>query len=111
MQVSLDWLNEYVDITGLSAEEIAHGLTMSGLECEGIDKIGANLKQNGIRAEITGRAKHYYSIYNKMNRLNVAFHNLYDITAVRVIVDTEKECYEVLGVIHSQFKLNHLCSF
>ena len=40
----------------------------------------------------------------KMERLNVAFHDLYDITAVRVIVDTEKECYEVLGLIHSQFK-------
>ena len=39
-----------------------------------------------------------------MRRLNVAFHDLYDITAVRVIVDTEKECYEVLGLIHSQFK-------
>jgi len=39
-----------------------------------------------------------------MERLNVQFHDLYDITAVRVIVDTEKECYEVLGLIHSQFK-------
>lgn len=39
-----------------------------------------------------------------MKRLNIAFHDLYDITAVRVIVDTEKECYEVLGLIHSQFK-------
>jgi len=41
MQISLEWLNEYVDITGLSAEEIAHGLTMSGLEVEDIEKIGA----------------------------------------------------------------------
>ena len=39
-----------------------------------------------------------------MNRLNVGFHDLYDITAVRVIVDSEKECYEVLGLIHSRFK-------
>ena len=69
-----------------------------------IDKIKQDVKKCGIKAEITGRAKHYYSIYNKMRRLNVQFHNLYDITAVRVIVDTEKECYEVLGLIHSQFK-------
>ena len=69
-----------------------------------IDKISKDVKASGINAEITGRAKHYYSIYNKMKRLNVAFHDLYDITAVRVIVDTEKECYEVLGLIHSQFK-------
>ena len=59
-----------------------------------IDKISKDVKASGINAQITGRAKHYYSIYN----------DLYDITAVRVIVDTEKECYEVLGLIHSQFK-------
>ncbi len=69
-----------------------------------IEKISQDVKSSGINAKITGRAKHYYSIYKKMSRLNVAFHDLYDITAVRVIVDTEKECYEVLGLIHSQFK-------
>lgn len=69
-----------------------------------IDSITKDVKASGINATITGRAKHYYSIYKKMNRLNVAFHDLYDITAVRVIVDTEKECYEVLGLIHSRFK-------
>lgn len=69
-----------------------------------IEKISADVKASGINAKITGRAKHYYSIYKKMERLNVAFHDLYDITAVRVIVNTEKECYEVLGLIHSQFK-------
>lgn len=66
--------------------------------------ISINLKQNKIEAEITGRAKHYYSIYKKMKRLNIAFHDLYDITAVRIIVNTVRECYEVLGVIHSHFK-------
>lgn len=69
-----------------------------------IDKIASDVKKAGINAQITGRAKHYYSIYSKMKRLNIAFHDLYDITAVRVIVDSEKECYEVLGLIHSQFK-------
>ena len=69
-----------------------------------IENISKNLKNNGIEAIIQGRAKHYYSIYNKMKRLNLAFHDLYDITAVRVIVKTVKECYEVLGIIHSQFK-------
>lgn len=69
-----------------------------------IDKISQDVKKSGINASITGRAKHYYSIYSKMNRLNIAFHDLYDITAVRVIVDTTSECYEVLGLIHSQFK-------
>lgn len=69
-----------------------------------IEKITKDVKSSGINAKISGRAKHYYSIYKKMTRLNVAFHDLYDITAVRVIVDSEKECYEVLGLIHSQFK-------
>ncbi len=69
-----------------------------------IEKISKDVKAAGINAQITGRAKHYYSIYCKMKRQNIAFHDLYDITAVRVIVDTEKECYEVLGLIHSQFK-------
>jgi len=69
-----------------------------------IETISINLKQNKIDAEITGRAKHYYSIYKKMKRLNIAFHDLYDITAVRIIVNSERECYEVLGVIHSHFK-------
>ncbi len=69
-----------------------------------IDKISKDVQKNGINAQITGRAKHYYSIYAKMKRQNIAFNDLYDITAVRVIVDTVKECYEVLGLIHSQFK-------
>lgn len=69
-----------------------------------IEKIAQDVKKSGINAQITGRAKHYYSIYSKMERLNIAFHDLYDVTAVRVIVDSEKECYEVLGIIHSQFK-------
>ena len=69
-----------------------------------ISTIKKEVKASGINATITGRAKHYYSIYKKMERLNVQFHDLYDITAVRVIVDSEKECYEVLGLIHSRFK-------
>ncbi|MCM1339949.1 MAG: bifunctional (p)ppGpp synthetase/guanosine-3',5'-bis(diphosphate) 3'-pyrophosphohydrolase [Muribaculaceae bacterium] len=69
-----------------------------------IDKISNDVSRNGINAQITGRAKHYYSIYAKMKRQNIKFNDLYDITAVRVIVDSVRECYEVLGLIHSQFK-------
>jgi len=69
-----------------------------------IEEIEESLKKNEINAEITGRAKHYYSIYKKMQRLHAAFNDLYDITAVRVIVETERQCYEVLGIIHSLFK-------
>lgn len=63
-----------------------------------------HLEENGLKAIIYGRAKHYYSIYNKMRRLNVSFDQLYDIVAIRVIVEDEKDCYNALGIIHSQFK-------
>ena len=63
-----------------------------------------HLEENNVKAKIYGRAKHYYSIYNKLKRLNVSFDQLYDITAIRVIVEDEKDCYNALGIIHSQFK-------
>lgn len=69
-----------------------------------IEKIENNLKNMRVDAVITGRAKSYYSIYAKMRREQKSYQDLYDITAVRVIVDTEKECYEVLGLVHSAFK-------
>lgn len=69
-----------------------------------IEVIKKQLKENGIDAVVYGRAKHYYSIYNKLERLNVSFDQLYDITAIRVIVEDVRTCYNVLGLIHSQFK-------
>lgn len=101
--LSLRYLHpdKYYEIAQLVSQKKAEReLTVNLL----IEQISKDVKKSGINAQITGRAKHYYSIYSKMERLNVAFHDLYDITAVRVIVDTEKECYEVLGLIHSQFK-------
>lgn len=101
--LSLRYLHpdKYYEIAQLVSQKRAEReLTVNLL----IEKISQDVKQSGINASITGRAKHYYSIYSKMKRLNIAFHDLYDITAVRVIVDNEKECYEVLGLIHSQFK-------
>ncbi len=101
--LSLRYLDpdKYYEIVQLVAQTKAdRELTVNML----IDKISQDVKKNGINAQITGRAKHYYSIYAKMKRQNIAFDDLYDITAVRVIVDTVRECYEVLGLIHSQFK-------
>lgn len=101
--LSLRYLHpdKYYEIAQLVSQKKAEReLTVNLL----IEKIAQDVKKSGINAQITGRAKHYYSIYSKMERLNIAFHDLYDITAVRVIVDNEKECYEVLGIIHSQFK-------
>ena len=101
--LSLRYINpeKYFEIAQLVAQKkIERENTVKLL----IDEISESLKRNEIKAEITGRAKHYYSIYKKMQRLNVAFNDLYDITAVRVIVDSERQCYEVLGIIHSLFK-------
>ncbi len=69
-----------------------------------IDEVSVILNQNNIKAKIYGRAKHYYSIYNKMKKLNITFEQLYDMSAIRVIVDEEKDCYGVLGLIHAKFK-------
>ena len=54
----------------------------------------------GLVAEITGRPKHIYSIWRKMRRKNVDFHEIFDVQAVRVLVDTTAECYLVLGIVH-----------
>jgi GTP pyrophosphokinase len=58
------------------------------------------LQQAGIRAEVAGRPKHIYSIINKMRRKQLDFEQLYDVRAVRVLVDDIKDCYAVLGLVH-----------
>ena len=101
--LSLRYLNpeKYYEIAKLISETKAmRDSTVNSL----IEQIKKELEKNKIKATIKGRAKHYYSIYNKMQRLNVSFDQLYDITAVRVIVDNERECYQVLGIIHQLFK-------
>jgi GTP diphosphokinase / guanosine-3',5'-bis(diphosphate) 3'-diphosphatase len=58
----------------------------------------------GIDAEISGRAKHFYSIYSKMTKKGREFNEIYDLTAMRVIVGSVKDCYGAVGVIHSLWK-------
>lgn len=101
--LSLRYLNpeKYFEIAQLVAlKKAERDATIQVL----VEKITQLLKQHKIKAAISGRSKHYYSIYSKMKRQNIAFHELYDISAVRVIVNSVNECYEVLGIIHSQFK-------
>jgi GTP pyrophosphokinase len=62
------------------------------------------LRDQGILAEIKGRPKHIYSIYHKMRRKNVPFARIYDVEGLRVVVDTEPECYQVLGIAHRLWK-------
>ncbi|MBV8446291.1 MAG: bifunctional (p)ppGpp synthetase/guanosine-3',5'-bis(diphosphate) 3'-pyrophosphohydrolase, partial [Candidatus Dormibacteraeota bacterium] len=58
----------------------------------------------GMHAEISGRTKHVYSIYEKMERGQKAFEEIYDVIAIRVLVDSIKDCYGALGVVHSLWK-------
>ena len=62
------------------------------------------LKKVGIEAEISGRAKHFYSIYTKMTKKGREFNEIYDLTAMRVIVDSVKDYYGAIGIIHSIWK-------
>ncbi len=66
--------------------------------------VARELDALGIDAEISGRAKHFYSIYSKMTRKGREFNEIYDLTAMRVIVDSVKDCYGAVGVIHSLWK-------
>ncbi|MBE3581187.1 MAG: bifunctional (p)ppGpp synthetase/guanosine-3',5'-bis(diphosphate) 3'-pyrophosphohydrolase [Thermoanaerobacteraceae bacterium] len=62
------------------------------------------LQESGIEADIQGRPKHFYSIYNKMKKDQKELSEIYDLIALRVIVDTVKDCYAVLGIIHALWK-------
>jgi guanosine-3',5'-bis(diphosphate) 3'-pyrophosphohydrolase len=66
--------------------------------------LSEELEQVGIEAEISGRAKHFYSIYTKMAKKGREFNEIFDLTAMRVIVDSVKDCYGAIGVIHSIWK-------
>jgi GTP diphosphokinase / guanosine-3',5'-bis(diphosphate) 3'-diphosphatase len=68
------------------------------------DYLSQELKDVGISVEISGRAKHFYSIYSKMTRKGREFNEIYDLTAMRVIVNSVKDCYGAVGVIHSLWK-------
>jgi GTP diphosphokinase / guanosine-3',5'-bis(diphosphate) 3'-diphosphatase len=92
---------KYQEIKGLVAqqrEERERYVSEAG------DYLHDELAQVGIEAEIAGRAKHFYSIYSKMTKKGREFNEIYDLTAMRVIVDSVKDCYGTVGVIHSLWK-------
>ncbi|MDR3085132.1 MAG: bifunctional (p)ppGpp synthetase/guanosine-3',5'-bis(diphosphate) 3'-pyrophosphohydrolase [Christensenellaceae bacterium] len=69
-----------------------------------IKKLGEAFGQAGIKAEISGRPKHLYSIYKKMQSRGLAFNQVYDLIAVRVLVDTKEDCYSALGIVHTLWR-------
>ncbi len=68
-----------------------------------LDAIRIRLNEAGIKAFLDGRPKHFYSIHKKMIAQNKALNQIYDLLAIRVIVDTVQECYTVLGIIHEMY--------
>ena len=68
-----------------------------------MEQIKQSVKKQHIEAEITGRAKHLYSIYRKMKRDNITLDQVYDLFALRVIVNSIKDCYAVLGIVHELY--------
>ena len=69
-----------------------------------VEEINGILKESNIHGEVFGRPKHFYSIYKKMKEKHKSLEQIYDLTAVRVIVGTVDECYEVFGKIHKKWK-------
>ncbi|HUB73060.1 MAG TPA: bifunctional (p)ppGpp synthetase/guanosine-3',5'-bis(diphosphate) 3'-pyrophosphohydrolase [Solirubrobacteraceae bacterium] len=92
---------KYQEIKGLVAqqrEERERYVSEAG------EYLRGELADVGIEAQIAGRAKHFYSIYSKMTKKGREFNEIYDLTAMRVIVDSVKDCYGAVGVIHSLWK-------
>lgn len=69
-----------------------------------MDTMENTLKELNIKGHIDGRAKHFYSIYRKMYAQNKNIDEIYDLFAIRVVVDTVKDCYAILGMVHEQYK-------
>ena len=92
---------KYNEIKGLVAQQRAE---RERYVSEAGEYLHTELDALGIEAEISGRAKHFYSIYSKMTKKGREFNEIYDLTAMRVIVGSVKDCYGAVGVIHSLWK-------
>ncbi len=68
-----------------------------------VDEVSQAMKDAGIKAEVNGRVKHFFSIYKKMVNQNKTMDEIYDLFAVRIIVDSVRDCYAALGVIHEMY--------
>ncbi len=109
---SIKWELEDLSFASLHPRkysEIKSLVSQQRTEREGyVERAGRYLKKEleavGIDADVSGRAKHFYSIYAKMTKKGREFNEIYDLTAMRVIVDSVKDCYGAIGIIHSLWK-------
>src|SRR6202020_388425 len=68
---------------------------------EVIEDVSTDLREAKVKARVTGRPKHYYSVYQKMIARNVGFDDIYDLVGIRVLVDSVRDCYAALGTVHA----------
>ena len=92
---------EYERIKSLVSRQQEERLKLLGTAMERMKEL---MKDAGIDAELSGRPKHLYSTYRKMQRNNVGIGEIYDLIAIRVIVNTVNDCYAALGIIHAEWK-------
>lgn len=93
--------NEYYDLVNKIAEKrVEREEYIRAITKELDDK----LMKSGIKAEIDGRPKHFYSIYRKMCTKNKTIDQIFDLTAIRLLVDNVKDCYAALGIVHTLYK-------
>ncbi len=111
-RLGIEWMKvELEDLAFKCLEPEEHDRMVEGLaktekerrryieEVKGI--LNHHLKKSGLEAKVSGRSKHLYSIYSKMVRQKLDLESIYDLIAFRIIVDTVRECYEVLGMVHN----------
>ncbi len=89
-------------------QQIAAKLAERRVDREGyiqrfIDAVSADLDKAGVRAEVNGRPKHIYSIWNKMRRKDLNFEHIFDIRGVRILTDSVQDCYAALGIVHMRW--------
>ena len=92
---------KYQEIKGLVSQQRGE---REGYVTKAGEYLRSELESVGIDARISGRAKHFYSIYLKMTRKGREFNEIYDLTAMRVVVDSVNDCYGAIGVIHALWK-------
>jgi GTP diphosphokinase / guanosine-3',5'-bis(diphosphate) 3'-diphosphatase len=70
---------------------------------EVVEDVSADLREAKIKSRVTGRPKHYYSVYQKMIARNVGFDDIYDLVGIRILVESVRDCYAVLGTVHARW--------
>ena len=114
-RLGVGWLkSELEDLSFLYLKPVEHKAIVNKVEEGKIERekyikdvveiLGKKLAEHGLKGEISGRIKHCYSIYRKMEVQGIDFERIYDILAFRILLGSVRECYEVLGLIHSVWK-------